>query len=564
MTARWAFAPVCGFDFWRVIVTSPEVLIFVFFMLTDPKTVPAGRVGRVAFGCLVAVASTLLMAPQTNEFGTKVALLGGLVVMCAVRPVVDRLLPKRGRRRTISAASWPGSPPATRAVPRFLGGVLRNGMIGLAVLVVGIGIVAAGTPARGVVTPGADDILGRVPHDIDPSTLPAISVEQDVLDWNHEISGPGVQEIVLTLAENLELENQAVLRADPAILDAVDHGDRLDEMELRIESAAATGTTVVEHYQIDEVNVTLLVPFGQQTSLSLGLDARGTVTEETYEGGRVKARTSSPFAKTFVLRQVTGGRWLNVAVLPQAPRVDPVAVQSPGSSSPPRARGGLAAVGSGRQPGVAGRRTPRRLRRTSWTTAPRAVSTTATRATSSTSSVAASPRSTATRTGAPTCSSPAGAGRRRSTATRARSVVRCASPALTSPVTDSECGHRCLPARRRQRRPHRSRRPARRRGRHPARGWALRVRASQRGARPRRRRRLDGGVQRDVGGGERAPTLAFGDYLAPDRQTCEDSRLVRPAATGDGYGAPLALTPGYCTLSMLFSDWRRSGSATCA
>ena len=49
MTANWAFAPVCGADFWRVIVTSPEVLIFLFFMITDPKTVPAGarRAGRL-------------------------------------------------------------------------------------------------------------------------------------------------------------------------------------------------------------------------------------------------------------------------------------------------------------------------------------------------------------------------------------------------------------------------------------------------------------------------------------------------------------------------------------
>ena len=93
MTARWAFAPVCGFDFWRVIVTSPEVLIFLFFMITDPKTVPAGRVGRVLFGVLVGVASTLLIAAQTNEFGTKVALLGGLVVVCAARPILDRLAP---------------------------------------------------------------------------------------------------------------------------------------------------------------------------------------------------------------------------------------------------------------------------------------------------------------------------------------------------------------------------------------------------------------------------------------------------------------------------------------
>jgi Na+-translocating ferredoxin:NAD+ oxidoreductase RnfD subunit len=301
MTARWAFAPVCGYDFWRVIVTSPEVLIFVFFMLTDPKTVPAGRVGRVVFGFLVAVVSTLLMAPQTNEFGTKVALLGGLVVMCAVRPVLDRLLPAV-RSETDSLRRY--------ATP------VRAAVLAGAVLVLGLGVVTAGSPARGVVVPAADDILGRVPHDIDPATFPTISVDQDVLDWNHEITGPGVQEIVLTLAENLELESQAVLRADPAILDAVDHGDRLDEMQARIDDAAATGTAVVERFEIDALNVALLVPFGQQTSLSLGLDSRGMVTEETYHEGRLTKRTSAPFAKTFVVRQVTGGRWLNVAVLP--------------------------------------------------------------------------------------------------------------------------------------------------------------------------------------------------------------------------------------------------------
>jgi Na+-translocating ferredoxin:NAD+ oxidoreductase RnfD subunit len=301
MTARWAFAPVCGYDFWRVIVTSPEVLIFVFFMLTDPKTVPAGRVGRVVFGFLVAVASTLLMAPQTNEFGTKVALLGGLVVVCAVRSVLDRLLP--------AARS------DADGLRRFASFPLAGAFVAT-VVVVGLAIVGAGAPARGVVTPNADEVLGRVADDVDPSTLPAISVAQDVLDWNHEITGPGVQEIVLTLAENLELENQALLRADPTILRAVDHGDRLDEMEARVEEAVAGGTTVVERYQIDDVNVTLIVPFGQQTSLSLGLDARGTVTEEHYAGGRLTTRRSSPFSKTFVMRQVAGGRWLNVAVLP--------------------------------------------------------------------------------------------------------------------------------------------------------------------------------------------------------------------------------------------------------
>ena len=165
--------------------------------------------------------------------------------------------------------------------------------------------------------PGADDVLGRVPHDVDPATFPTISVEQGVVDWNHEIVGPGAQAIVLTLAENLELENQALLRADATILTAVDHGDRLDDMRARLEDAVATGTTVIERYQIDDVHVTLLVPFGRQDGLSLGLESRGTVTTETYDAaGDLQARASSPFATTFVLRQATGGRWLNVDELP--------------------------------------------------------------------------------------------------------------------------------------------------------------------------------------------------------------------------------------------------------
>ncbi|HYN32113.1 MAG TPA: CRTAC1 family protein [Ilumatobacteraceae bacterium] len=55
------------------------------------------------------------------------------------------------------------------------------------------------------------------------------------------------------------------------------------------------------------------------------------------------------------------------------------------------------------------------------------------------------------------------------------------------------------------------------------------------------------------------PTLAFGNYRTLDEDGCDDSQLVRPTSTGDGYDVPIALTPGYCTLSMLFSDWDRSG-----
>jgi Na+-translocating ferredoxin:NAD+ oxidoreductase RnfD subunit len=304
MVARWAFAPVCGFDFWRIIITSPEVLIFLFFMITDPKTVPTGRVGRIVFGLLVAVVSTLLMAPQTNEFGTKVALLGGLAVVCAGRPIVDRIVRQAG-----------GPVGTARRVVARPGA--RIAVLAAVAIMVGLTIVAAGVPARGVVVPGAADVLGRVPHEVDPNTFPSISVDQDVLDWNHEITGSGAQQIVLTLAENLQLEAQALRRADDTILTAVDHGDRLDEMRLRMQQARASGTTVVEQHQIDQVHVTLLIPFGRQDGLSLGLESRGTVTTETYDAdGKLQSRSSSPFSRTFVMRRATGDRWLNVAVLP--------------------------------------------------------------------------------------------------------------------------------------------------------------------------------------------------------------------------------------------------------
>ncbi len=61
------------------------------------------------------------------------------------------------------------------------------------------------------------------------------------------------------------------------------------------------------------------------------------------------------------------------------------------------------------------------------------------------------------------------------------------------------------------------------------------------------------------------PTLAFGNYVAlteAGRQTgtCSDNFLFRPVGT-NGYGDPIALTPGWCTLSALFSDWDRTGRA---
>jgi len=63
--------------------------------------------------------------------------------------------------------------------------------------------------------------------------------------------------------------------------------------------------------------------------------------------------------------------------------------------------------------------------------------------------------------------------------------------------------------------------------------------------------------------GQTLPTLAIGNYVDakdPDGPfgTCDTNWLYRP--NGQTYGDPVALSRGFCPLSMLFSDWQRSGS----
>ncbi len=60
------------------------------------------------------------------------------------------------------------------------------------------------------------------------------------------------------------------------------------------------------------------------------------------------------------------------------------------------------------------------------------------------------------------------------------------------------------------------------------------------------------------------PTLAFGNYLTltdgePDRSGCADGVFLRPAASGPPYARPIPLAPSWCSLSLLFSDWGRTG-----
>ncbi|MEZ5796676.1 MAG: CRTAC1 family protein [Paracoccaceae bacterium] len=61
------------------------------------------------------------------------------------------------------------------------------------------------------------------------------------------------------------------------------------------------------------------------------------------------------------------------------------------------------------------------------------------------------------------------------------------------------------------------------------------------------------------------PTLAFGAYIDPAKEefpwgSCTENLLYRGAA--GRFDQPLPLTPSYCALSMLFTDWNQSGRAS--
>ena len=66
--------------------------------------------------------------------------------------------------------------------------------------------------------------------------------------------------------------------------------------------------------------------------------------------------------------------------------------------------------------------------------------------------------------------------------------------------------------------------------------------------------------------GARFPTMAVGNYVdrtAPGSPfgTCEPNVLLRSRGSGPDYSVPLPLQPGFCALSLLFTDWNGSGEA---
>jgi Na+-translocating ferredoxin:NAD+ oxidoreductase RnfD subunit len=128
MVARWHLGPISGSHFWWVLVTSPEVMVFLFFMITDPKTAPREPRARIAYALALGMLAPVLIAPMQTEWASKVALLSSLFIVCAAMPVLA-YVPRRRLVVAVAAAAvvypvallavgnGPGDATAARALP---------------------------------------------------------------------------------------------------------------------------------------------------------------------------------------------------------------------------------------------------------------------------------------------------------------------------------------------------------------------------------------------------------------------------------------------------------------
>lgn len=305
ITARWSLDPIQGSHFWWVVLTSPEIFIFLFFMLTDPRTVPAGRVARVVFGVSVAGLGSLLTAPWQTEFGVKVGLLVSLAIMCASRPLLERRLPLAGTAED-DPRKWLAALLNGR-LRRMIASVAAVGFVA-AVAAVGIPAIAADQPP-----PPTDSITA-----VDPSSLPTVTVDPEVAGLSARVASPsGAQELAATLAFNLEVEQAALRTRDASLLTAVDHGDRLSLLQKTIAGVRPGDSIVVPTYEFHTLHLIVVFPGGAQRGPNAGLVATATETDITYSSdGREVSRVEHPVELTFALRRTTSNRWLNSTTLP--------------------------------------------------------------------------------------------------------------------------------------------------------------------------------------------------------------------------------------------------------
>jgi Na+-transporting NADH:ubiquinone oxidoreductase subunit NqrB len=262
MTASWHLGPITGAYFWWVLVSSPEILVFLFFMITDPKTIPATRIGRVGYAVGVGLLAAILIAPQRTEFASKVAVLGALAIVCATRPLLA------------------GFAPAVRLRSARLAVVAAAALAAYTGLLVAAGIPARPDSASAAPLTGT----GRLPQ---ITILPSRGV-------NSKLDRGTARQIAADLVTDLRLQSEALKRRDPRTAARAANGEQLYQLLTQIRAAAGR-SIAVPAYRLDRMRVWLERGEGQKPAIAVAATS-GSQQVALYSASRKPLRRGKPLA----------------------------------------------------------------------------------------------------------------------------------------------------------------------------------------------------------------------------------------------------------------------------
>jgi len=324
MIASWHATPMCGSELWTILVTSPEILIFAFFMIPDPRTVPDGQASRFVFGVIVALLSVLLLGPTTLEFWTKTAILASLVFACAGRFGLARLMAPFDEGFSFTSAirqmSW-RAPAAFFVAAICVGCVpissdiathnptpaaeLADGTLPTVTLTVGSGsdpgvwafsVGATSLPTSGAAGPqSGSSRVWILPN------IPSVKIPDNVANFDPTITQQVANKMAHDSVLDLMIESEARrahdfnLATDGAVPDA------LSEFTDVIKS---DGSRIVrKSYSFTSASLTLFLPkFSTQAARLVGVTLIGTTTLATLDSsGHVLSQVTQAYNKSWGL-----------------------------------------------------------------------------------------------------------------------------------------------------------------------------------------------------------------------------------------------------------------------
>jgi Na+-translocating ferredoxin:NAD+ oxidoreductase RnfD subunit len=326
MVASWHVSPMCGSALWQILVTSPEILVFAFFMIPDPKTVPEGQVARVVFGVLVALLAVLLLGPTSLEFWTKTAILASLVIACAARfALVGFLEPIEAGVRSATGFFHLGRRlPAGFAVTMlFVGCVPITSDLATHGPQPAAGLTDGSTPAVPLKVGSGPAIAAWIAADaaaalppvanLAPASgsarvwvlppLPTPSVASNVSSFNPSISPAHAAKMAHDTVLDLVIESEARRSHDLKLAESGASEDGLKEFVEVINDDVAAGVSIQKTYKFDQISITLWLPkFSSQAARLVGVSLRGTSTLTTRDAaGNVVSEKTTPYNKTWGL-----------------------------------------------------------------------------------------------------------------------------------------------------------------------------------------------------------------------------------------------------------------------